>query len=224
MGSAPGTAGSHDDERPARQVRISSLWAMVTPVTQAQYEALVGSNPASFVGRPDHPVEQVDWTDAVRFCNRLSAKAGLTAAYRFEGGVVRWDRTATGFRLPTEAEWEYLRRAGEAEPDATATERSWYADNADGTTHPVAARPPNAWGLHDLGGNVYEWCWDRFGVYDPRDTVDPVGAPEGELRVLRGGSFRSEQADLRAAFRNGRAPDFVHPSVGFRCVRGAPVA
>ena len=219
-----GSTDGHKDEQPARQVRISSLWAMETPVTQGQYRAIMDTNPAAFAEQPDHPVEQVGWLDAVRFCNRLSARLGLTAAYRFEGGAVRWDRTADGLRLPTEAEWEYLRRAGEAAPDADLPARAWFSDNAGGTTHPVATRAPSAWGLFDLCGNVYEWCWDRLGAYDPRDTIDPVGALDGEFRVLRGGSFRSEAPDLRAAFRNGRAPDFTHQSVGFRCVRGAPVA
>ena len=226
MGSPAGESGRHDDEAPQREVSLSALWMMVTPVTQAQWTALGEDNPSRFSDDPHHPVERVRWADAIRYANRLSAHVGLRAAYLYEGGVVRWDRTADGFRLPTEAEWEYACRAGSRGPawwtDADAS--AWHAGNASGQTQPVGQKRANPWGLHDMNGNVYEWCFDRLGSYLTAGSVDPFGAESGEVRVFRGGSYRSEVGDLRSAFRNGREPDFCHESLGFRLVRGAPVS
>ena len=228
MGSAPDETGRHDDEGPPRPVSLAPLRVMTTPVTQAAWAAISDSNPSMFTDDAQRPVERVSWEGAIRFANRLSSQFGLKAAYFYEDGVVRWDRTADGFRLPTEAEWEYACRAGTRAPtwwDGDSAETvAWFADNADGQTQPVATKAANPWGLFDMNGNVYEWCWDRLGGYLPQEQGNPVGAQEGNLRVLRGGSFRSSEGDLRSAFRNGREPEFRHQSIGLRLVRGAPVS
>lgn len=227
MGSPPTEQGRHADEGPQRTVTLSPFWIMTTPVTQRQWMAVTEENPALFDGDERNPVERITWLDAVRFANQLSALFGLSAAYFMEEETVRWDRTADGFRLPTEAEWEHACRAGGDAAfwwgEAPSTEHAWHAANAHGQTQPVGQLPANDWGLKDTGGNVYEWCWDRLGGYNADDTNNPVGAAVGTVRVLRGGSFRSEATDLRAAFRNAREPDFCHQSVGVRLVRGPPV-
>ncbi|MEL6346430.1 MAG: bifunctional serine/threonine-protein kinase/formylglycine-generating enzyme family protein [Myxococcota bacterium] len=226
MGSPKNEPHRHDDEGPPRQVTLSGFSLMRAPLTRAQWEAVTGADPSAFPDDPHRPVAQVSWLDAIRFANQLSAQHGLKAAYRFESGVVRWDRTANGFRLPTEAEWEYACRAGTTQArwsSAPIGSVAWYADNSNEQTHPVGQKAANPWGLVDLLGNVYEWCFDRLGAYQPDDVLEPAGASAGALRVLRGGSYRSAANDLRAAFRNGREPDFRHPSVGLRLARGATV-
>ncbi|MDG1479583.1 MAG: bifunctional serine/threonine-protein kinase/formylglycine-generating enzyme family protein [Myxococcota bacterium] len=224
-GSAPGEPDRHADEGPPHTVHLSAFRMMSTPVTQGQWLALSDTNPSGFTDDTSRPVEQVSWMTAIRFCNRLSAAFELEAAYQIDGEDVRWDRTKHGFRLPTEAEWEYAARAGQTTPYGCAEEallRScWFADNAEEKTSPVAQKAANPWGLYDLTGNVYEWCWDRLGPYPDGEITAPTGPELGEYRVLRGGSFRSTASDLRVAFRNGRQPAFSHCSVGFRCVIGA---
>ena len=225
-GSAIGEPNRHADEGPPHTVHLSALRMMTTPLTQAQWLAISEGNPSGFADDAQRPVEQVTWLDAISLCNRLSAHFELDAAYTITGESVRWDRTAQGFRLPTEAEWEYAARAGAVgqswgSPEESLPESAWFADNAQEKTWPVAQKAANAWGLFDLSGNVYEWCWDRLGPYPDHEIAEPVGPELGEYRVLRGGSFRSTTTDLRVAFRNGRPPEFQHCSVGFRCVLGA---
>lgn len=224
-GSADDEPGRHPDEGPKHTVRLSPFRVMSAPVTQGQWMALSDTNPSRFTDDADHPVEQVNWLEAIQFCNRLSAFFELPPVYTILDGVVRWDRSLPGVRLPTEAEWEYAARAGTTEPwwcgRAALPEVAWYVDNAQERTWPVGKKRPNAWGLHDISGNVYEWCWDRLGPYPSHAIAEPFGPEMGEYRVLRGGSYRSALEDLRVAFRNGRQPDFSHCSVGFRCVLGA---
>ena len=223
-GSADGEPGRHPDEGPPHPVSLSAFRMMSTPVTQGQWMAVSAANPSQFTGDTDRPVEQISWLEAIRFCNRLSAFFELPPAYTVHDDVVRWDRTVHSFRLPTEAEWEYAARAGSTEPwwcdrDALA-DVAWFVDNAEEKTWPAGQKRPNAWGLYDISGNVYEWCWDRLGPYPDHAIAEPVGPEVGEYRVLRGGSYRSAPEDLRVAFRNGRQPDFAHCSVGLRCVLG----
>lgn len=177
----------YDDERPIHTVRISPFQLMRTPVTRQQYPALMGSGPSWPKGAADEwPVNQVSWLDAVAFCNRWSEQEGLRPCYRIEGKQVDWDgEEAEGYRLPTEAEWEYACRAGSAtrwcfgDDEAELPEYAWFDKNAGGEPRPVATRKPNAWGLHDMHGNVWEWCWDWYGGYQAVEQDDPLGPEQG---------------------------------------------
>jgi formylglycine-generating enzyme required for sulfatase activity len=212
-------------------------------VTQALWTLLMGLNPAAFqtgAGAYDRPVERVSWLDAVRFCNALSAKQGLRPAYTVGAGdasgvpddlaellrpEVAVDWTADGFRLPTEAEWECAARAGTThvyaggdDVDAVA----WHRGNSGSTTHPVGRKHANAWGLHDMSGNVWEWCHDLHGAYPDDTAVDPIGPAFGPDRVRRGGSWGSESGSARVANRKKNDPGHRHVYLGFRLSRTIP--
>jgi serine/threonine protein kinase len=223
MGSRDDLTGSNPDEF-LHRVRLSRPFLIAaTPVTQAQWSALMGSNPSWNRG-DDLPVESLRWLDAVAFCNRLSQSMGFRPAYRVEDTKVSWNRRADGFRLPTEAEWEMGARgdedttfSGSADPDDVA----WYWDNAEGVSRPVGTRKRNGVGLYDMCGNVSEWVWDRYGPYPAESlVVDPVGPARGEFRVCRGGSSFSLPADLRVTARYGQShPEEGYHFVGFRLAR-----
>jgi len=178
------------------------------PVTQAQYAAVTGQWPSA--ARGDRlPVEGVSWWDAVRYCNALSARAGATPAYRIDGETVEWDRAADGYRLPTEAEWEHACRAGTDGPRyGELDEIAWYRGNSGERIHEVGGRRPNAWGLYDMLGNAWDWCWD---VYDAEVY--------GSYRVLRGGGWSDEHWSCRASVRRRSHPTFRIDDVGFRLAR-----
>jgi formylglycine-generating enzyme required for sulfatase activity len=230
MGAPPGEHQAGEDERPQRRVTISRPFYMsVTPVTQQQYEAVVGTNPSRFTkaagGGPLHPVEQVSWEDAVAFCRRLSQ----LPAERRAGRV---------FTLPTEAQWEYACRAGRGTAFALGDSLSAGQANFDGTrpygagkegaypqrTTKVGSYPANAWGLFDVHGNVWEWCADWYDedYYASGPAVDPAGPERGTARVLRGGSWNNSGHVCRAAKRNRYRPDFKNDNIGFRVVLVVP--
>ena len=208
MGCSSAEAECAEDEQPAHRVRIAEGVQLARhEVTQALWQAVMGRNPSTFAS-PDRPVEQVSWDDVQEFLAVLNGRG--------DGFY---------YRLPTEAEWEYAARAGASGPyhgelDAVA----WYAGNAGDQTHPVGLKQPNAWGLHDMHGNVWEWCQDR---YEPdyyqklagAPAVDPRGPSTGEYRVLRGGSWYRFLWFLRASSRLGVRPSSRYPHVGFRCAR-----
>ncbi|NDU72749.1 SUMF1/EgtB/PvdO family nonheme iron enzyme [Actinomadura sp. DSM 109109] len=182
------------------------------PVTQAQYARVVGQRPSTTRG-DRLPVECVSWPDAVRFCNALSRSEGLAPAYRLDadGEGAEWDAAADGYRLPTEAEWEHACRAGTTGPRyGPLDEIAWYRGNAEEHVHDVGGKRPNAWGLHDMLGNVWEWCWD---LYDP--------GVYGAYRVLRGGGWSDEHWSCRASVRRRSHPTFRIDDVGFRVARSA---
>ncbi|RCK78762.1 MAG: hypothetical protein OZSIB_1115 [Candidatus Ozemobacter sibiricus] len=193
-----------ESARVVHQVTITRpFYIGVHPVTQEQFEKVMGGNPSRFKGA-NRPVEQVAWAHAVEFCKFLSEREGKT------------------FRLPTEAEWEYAARAGtttlypwgnEIDPDSC-----WYKDNSDGQTHDVGLKNPNGWGLYDMCGNVWEWCQDRYGEYTEEPAVDPVGPKTGENRVIRGGSWNHFAAQCQATHRNGSNPAKGLNFIGFRVV------
>jgi len=192
------------------------------PVPQVLYVRLAGRNPSEHKG-DILPVEQVSWFDACRVCNRLSELMHLEPAYAFDGDTVIWGGPENrGWRLPTEAEWEYACRAGdEYAPSDRLDALAWYRDNSGGTTHPIMEKPANAWGIHDMLGNVDEWCWDWHNDNYPRGpTVNPTGPVEGTLRVLRGGSFQDEPWFVQPG-RHGRGHDPREgaPWIGFRMAR-----
>jgi formylglycine-generating enzyme required for sulfatase activity len=225
MGS-PSWEKDRDDDETQHSVRLSKSFLMsTTEVTQGQWQAVMGSNPSEFSScGADCPVETVSWFDAVKFANALSKKEGLRAAYRISGKRVSWDKSSTGYRLPTEAEWEYGARGGESHIYAgSSTLRAVGSTRENGSrgTHKVAGKRANAWGLYDMSGNVYEWCWDRYGKYSGSST-DPVGAQSGDDRVKRGGGWYLSPAFARVAVRYRFAPDLRDFDLGFRLVRTNP--
>lgn len=151
----------------------------------------------------------MSWLDAILFCNNLSQRGGLTPAYVVNGDDIEWDTTADGYRLPTEAEWEFACRAGTSGPRYGSLDAiAWYRNNCDGRVHEVGGKEPNAWGLYDTLGNVWEWCWD---IYDPEVY--------GTYRVLRGGGWFDEHWSCRASVRRRSHPTYRIDDVGFRIAR-----
>lgn len=217
MGSETGER----DEKPVRSVTVSNFWMMKTEVTQKDYAALMGFNPSRFKG-DNLPVEQVSWYDAAAYANKLSERDGLRPAYRISGTDVDWDRSADGWRLPTEAEWEYAARGGASSRGYTYAGSNdvgtvaWYSGS---TTKPVGTKVANELGLHDLSGNVWEWCWDWYGNYGAASQTDPAGAASGTDHVVRGGSWFFGAMSARSSFRSNHASENRNHNLGFRLVR-----
>ncbi len=205
MGSS---ADEFGDEAPVRRVSLTREFLLgVYPVTQDQYRRLMGGAARPyFDGNPAAPMENVTWLDAIHFCNALSEVENLPPYYQIDGERVTC-LGGRGYRLPTEAEWEYACRAGSAGPyhfgdDPELLPRhAWFQDNSRDSVQPVGCWPANAFGLHDMHGNVWEWCWDWYGPYDPAACVDPTGPARGGARVLRGGSWNDPAPSLRSSAR-----------------------
>jgi formylglycine-generating enzyme required for sulfatase activity len=216
------------DEYPAHDVTLTQGFYMgVTEVTQSEYEAVMGTNPSYFTNCGDDcPVEQVSWDDAVAFANALSLLDGLTPAYTV-GATTEWDASADGYRLPSEAEWEYAARANDGTKYAgsdTIEDVAWYYSTSTSTTHPVAELQPNGNGLYDMSGNVWEWTWDFSDrdYYATSPGTDPTGPQSGSDRTMRGGRYGGDADFARVARRVRYAPDFSYSAVGFRLARTNP--
>ncbi|MDR1317038.1 MAG: formylglycine-generating enzyme family protein [Spirochaetales bacterium] len=224
-----GSPDSEPDRSPAETqhlVRVSDFSMGKYEVTQKEYGEVMGTNPSNFNGEDTLPVEQVSWFDAIEYCNRRSLMEKLTPAYTVSGSgdrrEVTWNRDADGYRLPTEAEWEYACRAGTTTPyssGGSVDSAGWYGDNSGKATHPVGQKKANAWGLYDMHGNVYEWCWDWYGEYPDSAQADPSGAASGARRVMRGGSWSGAAWTLRSAIRSILTPSSRSSSIGFRLAR-----
>ena len=200
--------GSYDGapETPAHRVTLSDYYIGETEVTQELWQAVMGSNPSYFKNGNNLPVEQVSWNDCKDFIERLNSLTGMT------------------FRLPTEAEWEYAARGGNKSRgykyagSNTLQDVAWFADNAVSSTHPVATKQPNELGIYDMSGNVWEWCQDWYGSYQSYAQTNPQGALSDSNRVLRGGSWISEQRICRLSGRRSGTPDYRNSRRGFRLV------
>ena len=229
MGSKRGEA----DESPAHKVWVDSFLMDKYELTQEQYVKLVGANPSSFT-EARRPVDTITWIHAVLYCNLRSRAEGLESCYDEESETWQCDFQASGYRLPTEAEWEYACRAGaETEHyfgrDPSALKKfGWYIDNSFKKTHSVGKKRPNRWGLHDMYGNVAEWCNDVYDTnyYKRSPSKNPRGPEEGDIKVLRGGGWQDSADCLRSSWRAYENFSFVDAcimdSLGFRCVRNAP--
>ena len=222
LGSAAWDPLAEPDETAHEVVLTGSFAISAVEVTQELYQAVMGNNPSRFAG-PQCPVEQVSWYDAVRFCNQLSHIEGLTPAYRVRAHRVVWDRDADGYRLPTEAEWEVAARAGADHAYAGSDdpdEVGWTSENGGDQTHEVGTLSPNALGLYDMTGNVWEWVWDGYAPYPSGPVTDPTGDERSTTRVCRSGSWHLNHVFARVSARMATPPQTRdNPSLGFRVAR-----
>ena len=216
MGSPEDEPGRYTGERLHAVNLTNPFYLQTTEVTQAQWKAVMDQNPSSQKICGDNcPVEQVSWDDAQRFIQKLNRKEGTDK-----------------YRLPTEAEWEYACRAGsttafangditelQCDRDPNLDAIGWYCWNSKNRIQPVAQKKPNAWGLHDMPGNVQEWCQDWFGVYPSDEVTNPKGPPSGSYRVMRGGTWYSPARDTRCASRFGSPVRYRFRHIGFRLYR-----
>jgi sulfatase modifying factor 1 len=236
MGSPASESGRGNDEGPQHEVRHTAFSIGQYELTFDEYDtfcwATGRAKPAdSGWGRGKRPVINVSWNDAVEYCNWRSTKEGLKPCYTINGASVSCDFSANGYRLPTEAEWEYAAKgrpqagslasnavyAGSAELDSVA----WYSGNSGKKTQPVGQKRANALGLYDMAGNVWEWCWDWYAgdYYRKSPSADPTGASSGGGRVRRGGDWFNDASNARSANRDFNGPGYRFIFLGFRVLR-----
>jgi formylglycine-generating enzyme required for sulfatase activity len=231
MGSPFDEPGRSDDEIRHFVTLTKGFYMLETEVTGELWDQVMGEG----VSTSQYPKVSVSWDNAIVFCNTMSVQEGLTPVYITDdaSGDIIWDQDADGYRLPTEAEWEYASRSGSgvafSNGQITNSECSdpildvigWYCGNGDGNIKEVAQLIPNDWGLYDMHGNVWELCWDRYGGYSYSDITDPVGPNYGAYRTARGGDWDSRAAYSRSAQRSPYLPSSTYGWSGFRIVRTA---
>ncbi len=233
------TMGEVGFAEPTHSVTLSSFYISKTEITQGQWKAVMsGANPSYFNTNDSLPVEQVTWYNCIQYCNKRSIQEGKKCVYRnsTSGGddtltspsgwtSVYRDPTAKGYRLPTEAEWEYAARGGNQSHSYTYSgsntvgDVAWYDANSGNTTHQVSTKTANELGIVDMSGNVWEWCWDWYGDYSSTAQTNPTGASSGSYRLLRGGAWYDLINLCRVSFRSGYYnPDGISNDFGFRVV------
>jgi formylglycine-generating enzyme required for sulfatase activity len=238
IGSPDKESGRYDDEI-QHAIQLSAFWIDTTETNRAEFLRLMNYAPSLAPCLGNCPVDNVSWYEAILFCNARSRREFRDTVYSYanklfdtSGHLKKLDKlvrnpSANGFQLPTEAQWEIAARAGTGTPwgwgiDSTlAASYSWLAWNSSNTSHKVGTLASNAWGMHDMQGNVWEWTWDWYNGYDLSESLDPAGFGWGDMKSYRGGSWRSSVASLRIALRNGAAPIYKADDLGFRCVRKA---
>jgi len=216
-------------DAPVHDVAISSFYIDRYLVTQGQFQNLMGDNPSRWKG-DKNPVEQVRWSDAVKFCNQRSQAEKLRPCYDLKTWKCNFD--ADGYRLPTEAEWEYACRAGTTtafffgDNPSKLGDYAWFEKNSGGRPQAVGQKQPNAWGLYDICGNVWQWCNDFYKVdyYKESPEKDPRGPDEGQTKVVRGGAWRFKPETCRSGYRYNENPGYAdvcfgYDIYGFRCLR-----
>jgi len=205
---------------------VSDFYIGKYEVTQKEWTEIMGKNLSNWKG-DNLPVEKVSWYDAVKFCNKKSDKEGLTRCYSGSGTNTKCNFSANGYRLPTEAEWEYSARGGNKSKGYKYSGShnigsvAWYNDNSGRKTHKVGTKQPNELGIYDMSGNVREWCNDWYESYSSSSQTNPRGASSGSDRVLRGGSWDSYASCCRVAFRYYSYPDRSDYLIGFRLSRSS---
>jgi formylglycine-generating enzyme required for sulfatase activity len=206
MGSPDSDTEAFAEEKPAHQVTISQPFYLGKyPVTQAQWETVMGNNPSYFKGNPNHPVESVSWNNVQHaFLHKLNEREG-----------------SDDYCLPTEAQWEYACRAGTETPryHPNINTIAWYEGNSNGHPEPVGQKLPNAWGLYDMLGNVWEWCLDGQREYTADAVIDPMAPPDADTRIIRGSWWNAPAIIVRATTRDSDLQGDRYSSLGFRCAR-----
>ena len=221
-----GSNDGYSDEKPVHQGAVSSFWIGKYEITQKEWQEVMGSNPSNWKG-DNLPVENVSWYQAVDYCNKRSVKEGLTPCYSGSGAGITCNWSASGYRLPTEAEWEFAARGGKLSKGYIYSGSNdlgsvaWYDGNSGSQTHSVGGKAANVLGIFDMSGNVWEWCWDWYddSYYAQSPGSDPRGAGSGSYRVLRGGSWRHYDYGCRVANRNFDGPGIRNYGYGLRLAR-----
>ncbi len=243
MGS-PESEPERSSDEIQHNVTVGDFYMSKTEVSQKEYQEIMGENPSDTKG-DDLPVTNITWYDAVEYCNKLSQKEGFTPCYTISGNTVTWDKSANGYRLPTEAEWEYSARANTTTPfsfgdyvhnsDANCYNAYGYNNDASGNwvngsdaylrkTVTVTQYSANDYGLYNMHGNVAEWVWDWYSEYDSKTSADPTGSESGNAKVVRGGGWNDHPKHIRSAYRGAQPADVGLYSIGIRPVRNAGTA